>query len=346
MIPEKSLSPSQLAVARHRLYGLFARLFRHGPTPELARLVASLPGLAEHLPDPYDEDESAAEHFRLLGREIPPHESLFLDADGLLGGPVAERVLADYRRCGFRPDPNASGADAISEELGLLAFLSGAEADAWEDGKAGVAQRMADLQGEFLAEHLLAWLHPFALAVQAEESPFYAALAGLLVEMVAEQATAIHPAGRGQPPVALPEAPDLLNDEAAGLREIAAYLTAPPLSGIYLSRGAIGRVGRAHRLPRGFGTKAQMLETLLRGAAQYEQLPSVAESLHGVFDAWHARYAAAMDEHPHLQAYIHPWQVQTGPARQLLIRLATAGSQRFEAEQSDQPLPNQPLGKA
>jgi len=325
MADMEALSPADTAQARSRLYALFARLYREGLSPALLPLAAELPGLAEVLPDPYDEDEAAALHYRLLGREIPAHESFFLGVDGLLGGPLADAVQASYSAVGFAPHASAAGVDAIGEELDLLAFLSGAEADARTDGRPQVAQQMAALQSDFLADHLLRWLFPFVLAVQEMVSPFYSGLAELTVALAAEQTRGVTLTRPGQDAVSLPAAPDLLDDERAGLGEIAAFFTTPSSSGIFLSRATLATIARRLRLPRGFGARAQMLDTFLRAAAQYEQLPAAVDALHAILDGWHARYAALIDDSPHLRPFIRPWQTQIGPARRLLRGLLKDG---------------------
>lgn len=343
MTTAPALSPAQAATARSRLYALFGRLYARGLTPTLLALVTDLPDLAAHLPQPhdedtydedtYDEDEAGAEHYRLLGREVPPHASLFLDFAGLLGGPVAERVQAHYARVGYAPDPAAAAVDALSEELGLLAFLAGAEADAWEDGRASVAARMARLQEEFLADHLLPWLPPFVLALRAEASPFYAALADLTLALAVDllddrtRMTWIERIGANsvrEDPLNPRSIEALLDDEKTGLREIAAFLTSPPRCGVYLSPGAVARLGRELNLPRGFGPRAQMLETLLRSAAQYERVPAAVAGLDRLLDQWATGYAALGNDYPHLSPFLSPWQERTAETRGLLQRIQSS----------------------
>lgn len=319
------LTPAEVALARSRLYALAGRLFRSGLTADLLPALAALPGMAERLPARYERDEAAAAHYRLFGMEIPPHESLFLDPSGLLGGPRAEAVAAFHARIGFQPAATAPGPDTLSEELGALAFLTGAEADAWEDGQESTARRMAALQRELLTGHLLPWLFPLALAVEDEEPAFFGPLAGMVVILSSEQMIDADGEAAGDRAFVLPEPPQLDADPAGGLAEIAAYLTTPPLCGIFLSRAAIGRVARGLRLPRGFGSKAQTLETLLRSAAQYDQFLAATAALHALFDGWHRRYARAIETHPHLKPFIRPWQMQTGPARHLLAVLGASG---------------------
>lgn len=325
--PTSPLSAGQTALARSRLYALFGLLYRKGLTVDLLSAVASLPGLAEQLPQTFDADAAAAEHFRLLGRAVPPHASLFLDPAGLLGGPVAEEAAAFYARVGFAPDPAAPSPDALSEEMALLAFLAGAEADAWEDAKPAIARRMAVLQGEFLTGHLLPWLPPFVLALRDEANPLYSALAQLTLELAAEQlgnATRIEQSSPGplrENPPNPPPVSHLLEDEGTGLREIAAFLTSPPRSGLYLSGDAITRLGREVGLPRGFGPRAQMLETLLRTAAQYEAFPPLLARLDALWQRGQAGYTAQADAYPHLLPFLHPWQERCTAARALLRRL-------------------------
>lgn len=300
------LTNHQTALAQHHAYTLFGRLFLSGLTADLWPYVQQVEELTAVLPPTFDTDEAAATHQHLFGFNLFPYASIFLASDGLLGGDISAQANQHYRQAGFQVDTAATSPDHIGHALQFLAFLCGAEADAWRDDLAHVAARMRQLQGQFLQTHLLHWIFALETAVSAQQTLFYSQLASLTVQLVSEHATALEQQLRTIPlsSMALPTPPDLLAQEKTGLRRIARYLTIPPYSGLFLSRDHIGRLARQLDLPRGFGSREQMLENLLQTTVQYDLLPTLLALLDQTCQAWHDdldRYAATFPTH------VSPW---------------------------------------
>jgi putative dimethyl sulfoxide reductase chaperone len=291
-------------------------------------VVATLPALASSLPPAFDADEAAAGHHLLFGLNVFPYEALFRDQSGLLGGAVSEAVAASYRQAGYAPATAASSPDHAGYELGLLAFLCGAEADAVRDGLRATVERVQGLQRDFLGQHLLAWLPPLAVAIREQDGarsayhPFYAALAELALALVDEHVTVL-----GGLPAhwALPPAPPLLASEKTGLKQIAAYLLAPGYSGLYLSRDAIGELARALDLPHGFGGRQQMMANLLRAAAQYGQMAPLVAQLRQVSGRWQGSYRSLAGTA--LAPYAAAWEERVALTRQLLAEIGRRASE-------------------
>jgi TorA maturation chaperone TorD len=166
--------------------------------PELLPYIEALPALAGRLPPRPDPDELAAAHYRLFGLNVFPYESVFLDPSGLLGGRVSAQVAARYDADGYRPAADVA-PDHVGHQLGLLAHLAAAEADAWEDGRAQIAQEMQQRQQSFLAGHLARWLPPLLAALEAQDDAFYRATAALTWELAGDH-TREEPASWSLPP--------------------------------------------------------------------------------------------------------------------------------------------------
>lgn len=283
--------------------------------------MAAVPELEPYLASPFDADVAAADHHHLFGFNVFPFEAIFRAQDGLLGGAVSEAVAESYRRAGYAPELAASSADHVGYELELMAFLCGAEADAWQDGVQAAVQRAQALQRDFLHAHLLPWLPPLALALRRQGNAFYAAVADLTLALAADHATALG----GLPGAwALPDLPP--QDEAqTGLREIAQMLLAPVSSGLYLSRDDLGALAQALRLPRGFGGREQMLVNLLRAAAQYDTLDALIERLEQVIEEWRRHYRTMID--PAIVPYALAWEARAAATAGFLRQMgAQAGS--------------------
>lgn len=330
------MRPRQVALARHHSYRLFSHLFLEGLTPALLPYVRAVPELEQELPDQPDYEAIAADHFRLLGMELPPYESVFLAADGLLGGTVSEAVAVLFRQFGLPLDTAASSPDHIGHELAALAYLCHREAttsgdDAKTNGDAARRQ-----QGRLLEEHLLRWLVPFHVALGRQGDAFYVALSRLCLELVRQHFASVMEAGLSPAVVETgitPTAHDLLEDDTTSLREIADFLLVPCRSGIYLSRADIGTLGRHLQLPRGFGDRRQTLLNLMRTAAQYDQFRALIRSISGAVAEALLEQQRLREGMPELAGFIASWEAKLSWTHGLLSRLeASAGQIEAQAD--------------
>lgn len=314
-----TLTPGQLAQARSHSYALFGQLLLHGLTPQLMDYVSEIPALTAVVPQPYDADEAAAAHYRLFGFHLFPYESFFMDASGLLGGDVAEDVAATYARLGYEPSLSSTDTDHIGNELGAMSFLAGAEADAWVDGLAQTAVQMQRHQGQFMQRHLLRWLPPLVVAIQQHDDRFFAELAQLTLLLVADHYAALQPETAVAMP--LPAPPNLLADDKTSLRDVADYLATPLHSGLLLGRFGVGQLAQRLELPRGFGSRDQLLLNLMRAAVQYEGFGKLGGLLAETAVAWQQAYAQIASDFPALAPFVQPWLAQVAHTSVLLTHM-------------------------
>ncbi|MCO6451875.1 MAG: molecular chaperone TorD family protein [Caldilineales bacterium] len=310
----------ELTTARSHAYGLFAQLFAEGITAELLPHLESIPDLAAHLVRPFDAEQAAVEFHNLFHFNVFPYEGIFRDETPLLGGATSQAVGEFYRSCGYRS--SGESADHIGEELSLLAFLCGAEADAWEDGEASQAARVRTLQSAFFAEHALVWMPALAFAIRQQNSPFFAAVADLTLDLILDHHRELRELALDAVATpTLPEAPDLLGEARTGLRDIASFFLTPAFCGFYLSRDDIGRLGRQFGLPRGFGDRQTMLHNLLRSAATYEQMPALIEAIGSLVQSWRRSYESLAE--PEL-LIARPWLQRLQGSLDILTQLYDA----------------------
>ncbi len=314
------------AHARARGYNLLGLLVGRGLTPELRPLVEAVSALADAwhatLPGPYDADRAAALHYQTFGFHLHAYQSVFLEPDGRLAGGEAERVRSAYVAAGFAP-PADDEPDALAAELAYLGRLCAAEGAAWEEGRAADAEQVRRVQRDFLRRHLLRWIAPLCATLERQEVPFDAALGALLLEFVAEHAEEL--AVHTRPPPAFPPAPpDPLADPETRLEQVAAWLLAPPHSGLYLGRADLARLARAANLPAGFGERRTMFLGLLRAAGHYDALPALLDALNRTVTEVEVYYAALLEEHPTLAAWVTPWTRRLAGTHHLLAGLRMA----------------------
>lgn len=288
------MQPLDETRARSRVYGLFSHLYERGLTTDVLPVVQAIPDLASLLPDPFDEDEAAADHYTLFGLEVFPYAGLFLDAEGRLGGPTADQVQRLYAQIGFQPVLDRESADHLGHEMALLAFLSEAEAEAVENAEPRETERVRRLQRQFVDSHLLEWLPAFVCAAEQQPYPFYAALSRLTLDVVLDHRAGLDDEGSehtGHSERVAPAPPtDILDKAGTGLKDIAEYLATPTRSGFFLSRSDIAQLGRAERLPRGFGSRVQTLTNLLRAAVEFDRMEALLDALGKRVGVWEKFY--------------------------------------------------------
>lgn len=314
-----SLTVAQQAIARSRSYRLFGRILKDGITLADVPTLKAIPKLAPALQGEIDQNEAAADHQHLFRFNIFPHESIFLDPAGLLGGPVGEEVLSAYRQAGYSTEVSSDQADHIGYELGFLSFLCDQEAQAWQASEQDLANQLASLQHEFLSQHLLRWLPPLVLTIRQQENAFYTALANLVFSL-----SISHPdlADKSDMGFSLPEPPDILSDDNAGLKEIITHFLTPAYSGFYLGRDDVSRLARRRSLPRGFGSRRQMLQNLLRSAANYDEMESVFHEVGLLIAHWRTAYIDLISDQP-VSFFVEPWLAQLAGTSAMLETMQT-----------------------
>lgn len=279
-----------------------------GITAVTLPLIQSIPELAATLPAEVDLDQAAAVHQKIFGFNVFPYESFFLDNTGLIGGSVTETVVRHYRSAGFQEDSKATSPDHIGHELAFIAFLLSQEK----------IESHRKLQ-TFFAQHSLVWLPALVLTVRQQGSEFYAALADLTWALVVDHAEEI--GGINNPTIQLSEPPMLLQNEKTSLKDISQYLTTPVYCGIYLGREEVAQLARQLELPRGFGSRSQMLSNLMKTAVQYEQLPAVISKIQELLADGRQSYNDLVNGYPHMAVYTKQWEESAGETAVLLSQM-------------------------
>lgn len=297
------------ASARHHTYLLVSRLFMDGLTDDLLPYMEQIPELASAALRPFDPDESAAAHYGVFAHDIFPYESIFRDVSGLLGGVYANQVNAIYQRAGYYI---TADYDHIGHELAFLALLCHAEFSALEAQNVEVADHFKQLQAVFLRDHLLYWLSPFSIALLYSNQSFFGALAKLTQRLVYDHLLSINHKKTtnllsNSDDTNLAKSPDILRNNQTSLKQIANYLVTPPHSGLYLGRNTITALARERQLPRGFGSRQQMLSNLFHSAAQYDLVPNLLDDLAIHTDSWGKKYEEQIGNFPKLDPWIQPW---------------------------------------
>lgn len=208
----------------------------HGPVAEALGLEGS--------PD-------RGEHAAIFLFGAYPYASVYLGAEGMLGGDARDRVAGFWRALGLVPPAEP---DHLAALLGLYAALLERRDDAGSRGPA-----IAHAATALLWEHLLPWAMPFLDKVEELGGAFYASWSRLLgATLLAEATTTDRPAAL---PLHLRLAPGPPADEADAQRRLGALL-APVRSGLVITRWDLRRGAATLGIHARVGERAFMLRSL------------------------------------------------------------------------------------
>jgi Nitrate reductase delta subunit len=223
------------------------------PGPEHAAIARALELPAVAGPD---------EHTAMLVFQAYPYASVYLGAEGMLGGDARDRVAGFWRALGGEAPPEP---DHLSILLAGLAALAG---------------EAHTVRAALFWEHVASWMPPYLATLLRIGGRFHAAWAELVGRVVVELATELGPPVRV--PLALRSAPEL-PAEPAGIEELLTLLLVPARTGIVLVRDDLERA-------------AMDLDLALRVAERKFALRALlAQSPAAVLD-WLAREARAQAE--------------------------------------------------
>lgn len=249
------------------------------------------------------EQPSRADYTDLFMLQLPPYASVYVGAEGVLGGEARERVAAFWRVLGQTPPAEP---DHLALLLALYAWLVERE----EDEEQGSCHREARsyLRITFLWEHLLSWLPAYLTKLQMIATPAYAVWGKLLSRVLREEAQR-----GGIAPLLSPylrETPPLAHPGSGSLQPLVKGLLVPMQSGIILTRADLVRAGRQLGLGLRVGERRMVLTTLLQQDGE-KTLGWLADEA----VAWHSHHAAWRPVSGELAAF---WEARAEATARLL----------------------------
>jgi nitrate reductase delta subunit len=146
------------------------------PCPGHAAIAEAL-----ELPPP----PSADEHMAVLGFQLPPYASVYLGAEGMVGGEARDRIAGFWRALGAAPPREPDHLSALCAALAALADLT--------DPRRTVDAQVGIARAALYWEHVASWMPPYLAAVRRIGTPFYVAWADTLDAVLAAEADAVGP---------------------------------------------------------------------------------------------------------------------------------------------------------
>jgi hypothetical protein len=238
------------------------------PGPEQTRLGEVL-GL-DGGPDP-------AEYTEVFVLQLYPYASVYLGAEGMLGGDARDRVAGFWRALRRIPPPDP---DHLAALLGLYAALAEHEIAEPEPPRR-LMWRVS--RKALLWEHLASWLFPFLDKLGEIAPPFYRSWAALLARTLAAEIEWAGPADGV--PLHLRLAPALPDPRGDGAEAFVRGLLAPVRSGIVLTRADLARAARDLGLGFRLGERRFILTALLS-----QETPGMLAWLQAEAQSWATRH--------------------------------------------------------
>lgn len=215
------------------------------PSPETASVARALELGA--LP-------AASEYTEIFVFQLYPYASVYLGAEGMLGGEARDRVAGFWRALSQTPPAEP---DHLSVMLALYAHLSELETNEADDARRESWRRAREA---YLWEHLLSWLPAYLSKLTEIATPFYRRWGETLRDALREEARAAR--APVQLPLHLREAAGLSDPREGETAEFLQTLLSPARSGMILVRSDLSRAARALSLGLRAGERKYVLESL------------------------------------------------------------------------------------
>jgi TorA maturation chaperone TorD len=214
----------------------------------------------------------AAEYTELFSFALYPYASVYLGAEGMLGGEARDRVAGFWRALGLVPPEEP---DHLATMLALYAQLvERAAAEEDELRRAAIERARA----AFFWEHLASWLPVYLSKARTLARGAYLHWADLLARALENEAHALEDEAQalaqpGTLPLHLREAPPFEDDESEREDAFVASLLAPVRTGFILIRADLRRISGSMGIALRQGERRYALGALLaqdRTAVMFE----------------------------------------------------------------------------
>ncbi len=198
---------------------------------------------------------TASEYTELFVLQLYPYASVYVGAEGMLGGEARDRIAGFWRALGESPPAEP---DHLAVMLAQLASLVEGEAAEHDTTR---RQAISRARTAFFWEHLLCWLPPYLTKVASHAPPTYQAWARLVQDVLAVETQRLDVIPGL--PLHLREAPPSPTPRDADREAFLASLLVPVRSGMILTRADLSRAARTTGLALRAGERRFALNALL-----------------------------------------------------------------------------------
>lgn len=217
-------------------------LFAEPPNKGMARVAEAL-----ELGQPPAESE----YTQTFLFQLYPYASVYLGAEGMMGGEARDRVAGFWRALGLKPPAEP---DHLAVMLALYAQLAEREREDEHSAEWRTARRA------FLWEHLLSWLPAYLQKLEEIATPFYRSWGRLLREALFEEIESV--GKQRELPLHLRQNLRPADPREHGTEEFLRSLIAPARSGMIITRSDLTRAAHGLGLGVRLGERRFILDSL------------------------------------------------------------------------------------
>jgi TorA maturation chaperone TorD len=255
---------------------------------------------------------SADEYTELFIFQLYPYASVYLGAEGMIGGEARDRVAGFWRALGQMPPAEP---DHLSLMLALYARLVELETG---ESDAGRRESWHSARKAFLWEHLLSWLPVYLTKFFSLAKQFYVEWGLILLRALMAEALTLGKQERLS--LHLREAPGLIDPRSKGVEDFLQSVLTPVRSGMILTRFDLTVAARKLGLSVRMGERKFILKSLL------------AQDAHGIL-AWLIEEATFWQQQHRnhrgvLEEIMRAWGEKTEATIALLEELKVEAAQR------------------
>ncbi|MDT5122427.1 MAG: hypothetical protein QOC96_1909 [Acidobacteriota bacterium] len=197
---------------------------------------------------------TAEEYTELFIFQLCPYASVYLGAEGMIGGEARDRVAGFWRALGQMPPAEPDHLSVMLALYARLVELENEESDARRREMWHTARKAC------LWEHLLSWLFVYMNKFSGTATGFYTQWCLLLLRTLMGEAATLHDQERL--PLHLREAPGMIDPREQTLDEFLQSLLTPVRSGMILTRADLTRAARQLGLSLRMGERKFILKAL------------------------------------------------------------------------------------
>jgi TorA maturation chaperone TorD len=258
---------------------------------------------------------TAADYADVFVFRLYPYASVYLGAEGMMGGEARDRVAGFVAALGQTPPPEP---DHLALMLGTYAWLSEAEGAA---GDARARESLRRARRAFLWEHLLSWLPVYLDKLEQVAPPFYRSWGRTLRAALDAEAESL--GAQDALPLHLREAAGLADPRQTSSEEFLKTLLAPARTGVILLRDDIARAARDLDAGVRAGERLFALRSLMGQDAAGALGRLAAEA-----DAWGNLHRRRLDAHGRVAG----WWAERADSTAALLRELEAEAARARPE--------------
>ncbi|MCB0412723.1 MAG: molecular chaperone TorD family protein [Bdellovibrionales bacterium] len=225
-----------------------------------------------------DDDQVAAEHYRVFGLNVFPYFSYFVESCSEGYERRDSELLKIFNGHNFHINSQEYGISP--SHIGVLLRFY----DHLQKKKISAEEKK-----EFLYQYLFSWVYHLYFSLKDVKSPFFEQVLSLLIQILYMEWCSLgggHKFSEKLFKLSEEDGLNFMTDKSTGVVQIAKHFVSPSLSGLYISKHLLQMLSFDIRVPLAFGDRLSMFKSLLLESSKYEKLDELINELEVIVARW------------------------------------------------------------